>query len=222
MSLNGILIVNKNSGLSSNNIVKKIKKKINCKIGHTGTLDVLAEGILILLIGLKTKKFIFFLNLPKTYVAKISFFFSTFTDDVFGKKKNFLLNKKINNIKFLFLISRFKKKKQIPHKFSAKKKNGKKNYKKSLILKTIKIKKQKIKINFFFLFKKKKYMYLKVNCSSGIYIRSIIRDINIKYNINMNIIKLKRIKIGKIKIKNSINYNILFNKKNIIKNIITK
>ena len=84
--MNGFILVNKESGLSSNFIVQQIKEKIKAKkVGHLGTLDPLASGLLILAINRATKFSSYFLESDKSYDVEVEFGTSTDTDDSTGK-----------------------------------------------------------------------------------------------------------------------------------------
>lgn len=220
--LNGVLIINKLSGYSSFSIIKCIKKIFkNTKVGHTGTLDPMASGLLIILLGKKTKKCKIFNNYKKKYFTKIKINSQSITCDSFGK--SFYKNKRIikkNNLKKI-IKNIINKRKQIPHKFSAIKIKGKKSYKlirnnKKYFIKEKKIKIEKIKLIF-----KNKFYYLLIESYCSIYVRSIVRDISIIMKIPMTIVELKRIKIGNYSIKKSIP-QLLLKKKKIIKKLIIK
>ena len=84
--MNGFILVNKESGVSSNFVVQQIKKKIKAqKIGHLGTLDPLASGLLILAVNRATKFSSYFLESDKSYDVEVEFGTSTDTDDSTGK-----------------------------------------------------------------------------------------------------------------------------------------
>ena len=83
--MDGILVINKSKGLTSNDIVKKVKKILNTKVGHTGTLDPNATGVLPLLLGNATKISKYLINHDKEYEAVIKLGAKTTTADVEGK-----------------------------------------------------------------------------------------------------------------------------------------
>lgn len=90
---NGILIINKPKGFTSFDVIAKIRKILKTKkIGHTGTLDPLATGVLVILIGRATKFQIFMENCQKKYIADIKFGINTTTQDITGK----IISKKTN------------------------------------------------------------------------------------------------------------------------------
>ena len=90
MSLNGIILINKNTGISSAGVVREVKRIVNSKVGHGGTLDPMATGVLPILIGEGTKFGSISLHKNKTYKAEILLGVSTETGDREGavvKKK---------------------------------------------------------------------------------------------------------------------------------------
>ena len=90
MSLNGIILINKNTGISSAGVVREVKRIVNSKVGHGGTLDPMATGVLPILIGEGTKFRSISLHKNKTYKAEILLGVSTETGDREGavvKKK---------------------------------------------------------------------------------------------------------------------------------------
>ena len=128
--MDGIIVVNKPSGSTSHDIVSKIRKKLNIKkVGHTGTLDPLATGVLPILLGNGTKLSKYLINHDKEYIATIKLGVKTDTADIEGtvieeKKVPLFTEKQIMNA----LESLKGKQKQIPPMYSAIKINGKKLY----------------------------------------------------------------------------------------------
>ncbi len=213
-NINGLLIFYKPKGLTSNNILIKIKKIfLPKKIGYIGTLDPIASGILLICFGKSTKLSKYLIEEKKTYKVTIKLGENTNTNDAYG----FIINK--NKIKFkkkklLKIIKHYKGKinQKIPY-YSACKYKGKQLYKYAIHGINIKKKKYiyiyKIKI----LYIKKKLIKLIIKCSKGTYIRSIINYIGKKLKCGAYILKLKRIKIGKYLLKNAIKFKHLNNNK---------
>ncbi len=213
-TINGLLIFNKPSGITSNNVLKKIKKIFKPKkIGYIGTLDPISSGILPICFGKTTKLSKYIIKEKKTYITTILLGIKTNTYDSFGyiiKKKKNIYNEK----KLIKIIKKYKGKikQKIPI-YSSCKYKGKPLYK--YAIKGIKIKKSKyINIYKIKIIKiKKNIIKLYIKCSKGTYIRSIINEIGKKIKIGAHIISLKRIKIGKFSIKKSYKFkNIYFNK----------
>ncbi len=214
--INGLLIFNKPSGITSNDALNKIKKifKNKNKTGFIGTLDPLCSGILLICFGKTTKLFKYIIKEKKTYLVTALLGIKTNTYDSYGyitKKKKVKYNKK----KLIKIIKKYigKIKQKIPIYSSCKYKN-KPLYKYAIkgikIIKFNKIKIYKIKI----LSIKKNILKLKIKCSKGTYIRNIINQIGKKIKTYAHIISLKRTKIGKFYIKNSYKLkNLIYNKK---------
>ena len=129
--MDGIIIINKNKNCTSHDIVYKIKKMFNEKVGHTGTLDPIAEGVLPILIGKGTLLSKYLINHNKKYIVKLQLGIKTDTADSEGK----IIDEKIVNSNLLneehinkLLKSFIGKQEQIPPIYSAIKVNGKKLY----------------------------------------------------------------------------------------------
>src|SRR5947199_10223088 len=84
--MEGIILIDKPQGKTSHQVVQIVKKKLGArKVGHAGTLDPLATGLLIILVDKATKLSNFFLNKDKTYEVEAQLFLETDTDDITGK-----------------------------------------------------------------------------------------------------------------------------------------
>ncbi len=193
--MNGFLLVNKEKGYSSNEIVQKIKKKFSLnKVGHLGTLDPDAEGLLIIAINRATKFSNYFLNSDKSYYVEIKLGKSTTTDDISGeiieefevKCSEDEVKKEINN----FLGKSFQK----PPFFSALKYKGKPLYKYARKGEYINKEPRKIEIkeikNISY---KDKICSFQLLCSKGTYIRSIARDLGENLGCGGYMVYLKRL-----------------------------
>ena len=128
--MDGILLVNKQKGITSHTLVEKVRKLIgNPKVGHTGTLDPLAEGLMLLTVGKATKILPYIVSHSKEYIATVKLGYSTDTLDVTGEK---LAEKEIvpfDREQVITVLNSFLgPQKQMPPMYSAKKVNGKKLY----------------------------------------------------------------------------------------------
>lgn len=201
-----ILNINKPSGITSHDVIDKIRRVVGIKkVGHTGTLDPMATGVLIILIDKATKEQPRFLRLEKEYVALIKLGQSSDTFDKTGKiQKNSDTRPSKEHIKnalkdFVGEIL------QIPPVYSAIKIKGKKMY--EMARQGIKIKPQPRKIFVKSIqILKYSYPYLKiqVECGSGTYIRSLANDIGIRLNTGAYLEELIRTRVGDYKIDDSI------------------
>ena len=208
--MDGILVINKSKGLTSNDIVKKVKKKLNTKVGHTGTLDPNATGVLPLLLGNATKISKYLINHDKEYEAVIKLGAKTTTADVEGK---IIEEKEVNKEKLKkesieeVLKSFIGKQQQTPPIYSAIKVNGKKLYEYARQGKEVEIKARNIEIYDLKLLKidsKNDELTINVKCSKGTYIRSLCEDIAVKLETLGYMKELNRIQVGEFNIKDSV------------------
>lgn len=208
--MNGILVINKSKGLTSNDIVKKVKKILNTKVGHTGTLDPNATGVLPLLLGNATKISKYLINHDKEYEAVIKLGVKTTTADVEGE---IIEEKEVNKEKLekenmeKVLKSFVGKQQQIPPIYSAIKVNGKKLYEYARQGKEVEIKARNIEIYDLKLLKidsKNDELTINVKCSKGTYIRSLCEDIAVKLETIGYMKELNRIQVGEFNIKDSV------------------
>jgi len=208
--MNGIIVINKNKGCTSHDIVYKIKKIFNEKVGHTGTLDPMAEGVLPILIGKGTLLSKYLINHDKKYIVKLQLGIKKDTADCEGQSieekeiDTNLLNK--SNITAI-LKSFIGKQEQIPPIYSAIKVNGKKLYEYARKGQEVEIKPRQIEIydiNLIDFSIEEKQIEFEVFCGKGTYIRSLCEDIAQKINTVGYMKELKRIQVGNFKIENSI------------------
>ena len=194
--MNGFISVYKPKGYSSNKVVQEIKKNNNCKkVGHLGTLDPMAQGLLVLAINRATKFSSYFLNSNKTYRAKVQIGTATDTDDAEGKvikTCSKLFSKEEVEIALMSFVG--KQFHEQPY-FSALKHKGRPMYKYAREGKFIKKEPREIEIfsieNYYF---KDSVCSFDITCSKGTYIRSIARDLGIKLESAAHLIFLERTK----------------------------
>ena len=203
--MDGIILINKPTGLTSYDVIRNLKKQLNMsKIGHAGTLDPMASGLLVVLVGKATKLSDYLLNQTKEYEGEITFGFLYDTLDITGnlldlKKPNLTQNKLVEAFKYFNGL----KYQQMPPKYSALKIKGKKAYQLArenqevvLMPREVEIKELKLltplkanKINFSAL------------ASKGTYIRSLVNDIGNYLNEFATLSKLNRISSGDFNLK---------------------
>ena len=196
----GILLVDKPSGITSHNIVDRLRKKLNMKkIGHAGTLDPLATGLMILLIGKATKVSQFLINLDKAYEGIFKLGEETDSQDSDGQ----VVNKKglpenlsaemIEDVMKEFLGDQY----QTPPMFSAKKVNGVPLYKMARKGKTVDREPRVIRINELSLRgwnSPEGQFYME--CSKGTYVRTVFHDLGQKLGCGGHLTSLRRTKIN--------------------------
>lgn len=212
MEINGIILVNKEKGLSSNKVVNKVKYLLHAnKAGHLGTLDVLGEGLLPVTLGKGTKLFDLFLNKDKEYITTFKFGETTTTLDSEGEiiNKN---NVSISSKDILNIIPNFIGKiNQIPPIYSAKKIAGKKAYQlaRNSQITESDLKPKEIEIYDIKLLNcvENNIFQFKVKCSSGTYIRSLCRDMATALNTYGVMLDIIRTKCGDFSLKDAFTLN---------------
>ena len=205
--IDGLLLIDKPLGLSSNQVLSKIKFLFSPKkVGHTGTLDPMATGLLPICLGEATKFSSYLLNADKTYEGLIRLGYKSSTGDKegqiirqdFGKMPSMNLVKKILN-NFIGPIE------QIPPMYSAIKHKGKPLY--SYAREGINIPRAKRKI---IIYEIKLLAYqgdelrIKIKCSKGTYIRTLAEDIGDQLNTGAYLLELNRTDIGSLSIKSAL------------------
>ena len=226
--MDGIIVINKPQSCTSHDIVYKVKKIVNEKVGHTGTLDPMATGVLPLLIGKGTLCSKYLINHDKIYEVKLKLGIKTTTADTEGEiieeknvAKDILKKENVENILKTFLG----KQKQTPPIYSAIKINGKKLYDYARKGQTVDIEPRSIEIYDIQLLKideNEKVIEFKVKCSKGTYIRSLCEDIATKLGTIGHMCGLNRIQVGSFNIKDSITIEELEKQFNEDSNIIEK
>lgn len=204
--MDGLIVVNKPKGYTSHDVVNKIRKIYNTKkVGHTGTLDPNATGVLPILIGKATKLSQYLIEHNKTYTATIKLGERTDTGDAEGNIIETVITKvpskeEIENILKTFLG----KQNQTPPMYSAIKVDGKKLYEYAREGKKVEIPKREIEIYSISLDNieglKVKFT---VNCSKGTYIRSLCEDIALKLGTIGYMKELTRVTFDKYNINQS-------------------
>ena len=209
-----VILINKPYKWSSFQLVNKmrwlIKKKFDLKrikVGHTGTLDPLASGLMIVVSGKKTKQIVNYQNLDKTYIGTFILGATTESYDLETPinrtyNVNHISSKELNEVKKKFLGIT----KQTPPVFSALKKDGKRLYEYARNNEKVLISKRRIgirKLDFDIQnFPEIKFI---VECSKGTYIRSLIHDIGKSLNSGAHLTSLCREKIGNHSLKDAMN-----------------
>ncbi len=196
--MNGYLLINKPKGPTSHDVIYRVRKIAKTKkVGHTGTLDPMATGLMVVCIGNATKAADYITNGNKAYLATMKLGFVSDTLDITGEvtplPKKYISEAELKDV-FSSFIGEYE---QIPPMYSAKKVAGKKLYelarkgqtveRKSVLVSIFRLEIQSIEndtITFY------------VECSKGTYIRSLIDDIGQKLNYGAIMTDLKRVKSG--------------------------
>ena len=200
--MNGIIIINKPQGITSRDVVNIAIKKLGIKkIGHTGTLDPIATGVMVICIGPSTKLVDMLTSNDKEYIAEVTLGIKTDTLDITGNVID-TLDVNVTKEAIINVLNSFKGKymQEVPI-YSAVKINGKKLYEYARCNEKITLPKREVEIKSIELldYSKNKFTF-KCLVSKGTYIRSLIRDICDKLNTLGTMSKLTRTKQGKFSI----------------------
>lgn len=214
--MNGILIINKPKGYTSHDVVNILRKELNTKkVGHTGTLDPNATGVLPVLVGQATKISKYLIEHDKTYIAELKLGEKSNTGDTEGeiieiKDVPSLTIEQIENVLKSFLG----KQKQIPPIYSSIKINGKKAYEYARKGQTVEIPPRDIEIMDISLISfENNIITYKVSCSKGTYIRVLCEDIAKKLGTVGLMSNLTRTKVNNFSIENAYTLEDIKNKK---------
>lgn len=207
-----ILLINKPAGITSFDVVRKCKKIFNeKKIGHTGTLDPEASGLLIVLMGKYTKYLPFCVKDNKRYIAEFKLGYISETLDIWGKDLKEVPYKELNEDDIVNIIPKFTGDiKQIPPMYSAIKHNGKKLY--EYARNNIEIEREARDVHIEDLIINKiddRTYHLEASVSSGTYIRSLINDIAKELGEEAVMSKLTRVAIEHISLDKAIDFEAL-------------
>ena len=212
--LSGILVVNKKEGMTSRDVVNIVSKKLGIKkVGHTGTLDPLATGVLVLTIGKATKISEELTASYKEYIAEVKVGILTDTLDITGNVME--EDKTVYNIDYEKLISSFKKTymQEVPI-YSAVKVNGKKLYEYARRKEEVTLPKKEVEIKEIELLESgKNYFKFRSLVSKGTYIRSLIRDMGNSIDRLFTMTSLVRTKQGNFSIEDSYTIEDILNDK---------
>ena len=195
-----ILILNKPKNISSFSYIQKIRKEENIKkIGHAGTLDPLAEGMMIVMANGATKFSDYLMKKDKTYLVEMELGYETETLDLEGKKINEYKGEIEINIELNEVLNKYKGKiKQIPPMYSAIKKDGIKLYQLARSGEKIELEARNVEIyNIYDIEFNNKKIRFRCDVSSGTYIRSLVRDIGRELGYFATMTELFREKVGK-------------------------
>lgn len=208
--MNGVILINKEKGCTSRDAVNSVSKILNTKkVGHFGTLDPLAEGLLILGIGSYTKIGNYLKEDTKEYIAEVLIGTSTDTYDITGtilkKEENYNLNKKI--LEEALFCFKGKYIQEVPI-YSAVKVGGRKLYDYARNGEKVSLPKKEVEIfdiELLDIYKKEEnnYFKFKVSVSKGTYIRSLINDLSKKINIPLCMSNLTRTRQDKFLLKDA-------------------
>lgn len=203
----GVLNVNKPAFLTSRDVVNRVCKKLGTKrVGHAGTLDPMATGVLLVVIGPATRLVNHLHQLPKSYVGSFQFGAESTTDDRLGDVTMEPNPPVVTRDQLVQLLPEFLGSvEQVPPKFSAKKIQGKRAYRLAREGKDVQLAPRKVEI---FNLAVSGFSYpqfeLNISCGTGTYVRSLGRDLAVRLGTRAMMTELVRTSIGHFDLKDSI------------------
>lgn len=225
--MDGIIIINKEKNWTSNDVVQKIKGIFHEKVGHTGTLDPLATGVIPILVGKGTLLSKYLVNHDKEYIATIKLGEKSSTGDLEGEiiEQQKVAENMLDENYILDVLEKFKGTiTQKPPIYSAIKINGKKLYEYARKGQDVDIPKRNIEIyeiELISISKKDMTIKYRVHCSKGTYIRTLCEDIAKELGTVGYMKELQRTKVGEFLLKDSFKISEIEEKNEIEKYLIT-
>ena len=225
--MNGIIVINKEKNWTSNDVVQKIKGIFHEKVGHTGTLDPLATGVIPILVGKGTQLSKYLINHDKEYIATIKLGYKTSTGDLEGNivEQKEVLDGMLEKDHVNGVLKQFEGKiTQIPPIYSAIKVNGKKLYEYARKSQNVEIPSRNIEIyeiELISISKKDMEITYRVHCSKGTYIRTLCEDISEKLGTVGYMKELKRTRVGNFSMQSSLKITDMNNSEKVQEKFIT-
>ena len=225
--MNGIIVINKEKNWTSNDVVQKIKGIFHEKVGHTGTLDPLATGVIPILVGKGTQLSKYLINHDKEYIATIKLGYKTSTGDLEGNivEQKEVLDSMLEKDYVTEVLKQFEGKiTQIPPIYSAIKVNGKKLYEYARKSQNVEIPSRNIEIyeiELISISKEDMEITYRVHCSKGTYIRTLCEDISEKLGTVGYMKELQRTRVGNFSIQNSLKITDMNNSEKVQEKFIT-
>jgi tRNA pseudouridine55 synthase len=208
----GILLVDKKSGITSHDVVDKVRRRVGVKkAGHTGTLDPLATGLLILCIGKATRLQAYLMGMEKTYEGAIQFGWATDSYDAEGQPAGEKNEANVEGVDFAPLLEKFRGPiEQMPPAFSAKKIDGVRAYELARKGQEVKLTPKQVTIyEFDITGVTGSTAQFRVRSSAGTYMRSIAHDLGVAAGIPAHLKNLRRTAIGHFRVEDAIAFDAL-------------
>ena len=218
--MNGLLIIDKPAGITSHDVVSRVRRILKIKrVGHTGTLDPFATGVMVILVGQATRLAQFLDKDEKEYEAVVKFGFATDTGDATGSRvadnemRGDEVASRVASVDWGDVFGNFRGRiEQIPPMFSAKKIEGQKLYEHARKGKILERKPVAITISKLGLLDTAcDSIRIRVVCSAGTYIRTLAEDIGSKIGIGAHLAELRRTRAGKFSIEHCLTLDQLEN-----------
>jgi tRNA pseudouridine55 synthase len=203
--MNGLLVIDKPAGITSHDVVSRVRRTLKTKrVGHTGTLDPFATGVMVILVGNATRLAQFLDKDEKEYEALVKFGFETDTGDVTGSPKSQVPSpKSVLATDLENALAAFRGEiRQTPPMYSAKKVEGKKLY--ELARKGVEIERKPVSVTIsdlelldFGVADDSQTARIRVACSAGTYVRTLAEDIGRRLGTGAHLLELRRTRSGR-------------------------
>jgi len=206
----GVLLVDKKPGITSHDVVEAFRRRSRIKkVGHTGTLDPLATGLLVLCVGKATRLQAYLMGMEKTYEGTIQFGWATDSYDAAGTPAGEPNPVDVTHIDFAPLVARFTGElEQMPPQFSAKKVNGVRAYELARKGEVANLTPKKVTVYEFEITKVfGSTAQFRVRSSAGTYVRSLAHDLGAAAGIPAHLKELRRTVIGNFKVEDAIHFD---------------
>ncbi|HUJ15695.1 MAG TPA: tRNA pseudouridine(55) synthase TruB [Thermoanaerobaculia bacterium] len=201
--MDGVVLIDKISGITSHDVVEKFRRCAHVKkVGHTGTLDPLATGLLVLCVGKATRLQAYLMGMEKTYEGTMQFGWATDSYDASGVPSGEPKEAGIEHIDFAPLVQRFVGEiEQMPPQFSAKKVDGVRAYELARKGETAALTPKRVTVyEFSILEVRDSRVRFRVRSSAGTYVRSLAHDLGVAAGVPAHLKELRRTAIGKFRI----------------------
>lgn len=206
-SVDGVLLVDKKSGLTSHDVVERFRRRTKVKkAGHTGTLDPLATGLLVLCVGKATRLQAYLMGMEKTYEGTIQFGWATDSYDAAGEPVGEAIERDVTGIDLEPHLAQFRGEiEQMPPAFSAKKIDGVRAYALARKGEEVKLQPKRVTVyEFTILGVEGSRVRFRVRSSAGTYMRSLAHDLGQAIGIPAHLMELRRTAIGTFHVEQAI------------------
>lgn len=210
-SADGVLLVDKKTGITSHDVVERFRRRAKVKkAGHTGTLDPLATGLLVLCVGKATRLQAYLMGMEKTYEGTIQFGWATDSYDASGTSTTGdTTEKDVTSVDFEPHVAKFRGEiEQMPPAFSAKKIEGVRAYELARKGEEVKLQPKRVTVyEFTILSVDGSRVRFRVRSSAGTYMRSLAHDLGQSIGVPAHLSELRRTAIGTFDVKDAINFD---------------
>src|SRR5438128_3958939 len=210
----GVLLVDKKAGITSHDVVERLRRHAKVKkVGHTGTLDPLATGLLVLCVGKATRLQAYLMGMEKTYEGVIQFGWATDSYDATGTPTGEAREANVEHIDFAPLVALFLGEiEQMPPQFSAKKVQGVRAYELARKGETAALTPKRVTVHEFqILGVSGSTVRFRVRSSAGTYVRSLAHELGAAAGVPAHLKELRRTSIGKFRIDDALPFERLEN-----------